>query len=328
MRAICSYVTVWVVCFVIWGCHEGNLPLARITSTEIPNTGIKTHCHSLGDLLDANGVDLRNMETSDLNQIMIGSVVLDDSEMLCIVGDGESGNLYIYLRRKGEDRWNYKVLEKTAGGPLTDISRSKNYIYLVFHLTPSANETVILSNELEFQYEFMGWPLAISDDETIVYHNMMVHFSPFHHAEISIYSPHTGQDRKIFPMEPYQEFRLEHIKRVKAFYDKHNIDLDPESFNANLMGDVAINDDTSALAFVIAYESQYTSYYPDREGEIEPDPEYATEYTEVAYIYRDIKDVEEITYKEVLLSDLKKRYGDIPISEYLQTDRLNEVFTE
>jgi hypothetical protein len=50
------------------------------------------------------------------------------------------------------------------------------------------------------------------------------------------------------------------------------------------------------------------------------------ELTEVVYIYRNVKDSERITYRELLLDDLKKRYADVPISGYLESERLKEIF--
>ena len=50
------------------------------------------------------------------------------------------------------------------------------------------------------------------------------------------------------------------------------------------------------------------------------------ELTEVVYIYRNVKDSERITYRELLLDDLKKRYTDVPTSGYLEPERLKEIF--
>ena len=50
------------------------------------------------------------------------------------------------------------------------------------------------------------------------------------------------------------------------------------------------------------------------------------EYTKVVYIYQNAHIDKGITYKEILLSYLKKRYGDISISEYLEPKLLKEIF--
>jgi len=50
------------------------------------------------------------------------------------------------------------------------------------------------------------------------------------------------------------------------------------------------------------------------------------EYTEVAYIFQNIRKDNAIRYKEVLLSDLTGRYGDIPISKCLEPELLKQMF--
>ena len=56
------------------------------------------------------------------------------------------------------------------------------------------------------------------------------------------------------------------------------------------------------------------------------DTQMGPEFTEVVYIYRDVDLDKEITYREILLSELKERYGDMPLSEYLMPERLGEIF--
>jgi hypothetical protein len=178
-----------------------------------------------------------------------------------------------------------------------------------------------LSNDLKFQDALYGWVLAIFDDEIVVYNNSQVHFAPTYHAEISIYNPDTKKTQMIYPMKPYQKIRLEHIKKVKEAYDKWlkegNPPGDPELFDNYVKSDVAINNSTHSLAFVICYDN----------GEIsEAFPETTPETMDVAYIYQNVNNGKKMTYKEILLRDLKAKYGDIPISEYLQSERLNEIF--
>ncbi len=129
----------------------------------------------------------------------------------------------------------------------------------------------------------------------------------------------------IYPMKPYQKIRLEHIKKVKEAYNKlgkdwlreKNHHLDPELFDNYVKDDVAINNSTHSLAFVICYDN----------GEIsEAFPETTPEAMEVAYIYQNVNNGKKIMYKEVLLSDLKAKYSAVPISEYLQSERLNKIF--
>jgi hypothetical protein len=48
--------------------------------------------------------------------------------------------------------------------------------------------------------------------------------------------------------------------------------------------------------------------------------------TEVVYIYRSVHDSRRIEYREVLLSDLKARFGDIPLRKDLEPAILRQIF--
>ena len=64
---------------------------------------------------------------------------------------------------------------------------------------------------------------------------------------------------------------MEHIRKVNAAYYKlgkdwfrnHNHHMNPELFNNSLKGEVAIDNDTKSLAFVIAYDNK--DYWPEED---------------------------------------------------------------
>ena len=49
-------------------------------------------------------------------------------------------------------------------------------------------------------------------------------------------------------------------------------------------------------------------------------------FTEVVYIYRNVDNQGPIEYKEMLLSDLEARFGDIPIQKLLEPEILAQIF--
>jgi hypothetical protein len=141
---------------------------------------------------------------------------------------------------------------------------------------------------------------------------------------MSIYHPQRGNRIKIYPMKPYQRIRTEHINKVRTIYsDGHwcrtrNHHCDPERFDNYLTGGVEINDATGALAFVVKFDNTIWQR-PTKDGET---PE---EFTEVAYIYRNITQGP-IEYREILLSDLQARFGDIPLRKVLEPAILTQIF--
>jgi len=411
--------------------------LSAIISLLIANVAI---CKTLRSVLSENDIDLKNIDIADVDRNITSYAVLNNPKMFCIAYYLDNylnfleNKLYVNLLEKEQNKWiqnelNVKTLIPDKPyfhpGSIVKVTYSKNYVYLITHKNPSAGYTLILSNELEFQGALYGRLLATFDNGTIVYHNSQVHFAPTHYAEISIYNPLTKVNRKIYPIKPYQKVRLEHIKKVKAAYDKlgedwfrcHNHHMNPELFNNHLIGKVAIDNGTNSLAFTIAYDNKdywseegklklrsfrelqsrfakvgvkeplsdylFISLYEDLMRTkrfwktqdtvlklFEDDPELhrmlqdafkserekgenwrkhfisldsnwenpefwkkisgkiavPPEYTKVVYIYQNAHIDKGITYKEILLSYLKKRYGDIFISEYLEPKLLKEIF--
>lgn len=49
-------------------------------------------------------------------------------------------------------------------------------------------------------------------------------------------------------------------------------------------------------------------------------------YTEVLYIYRQDNKTDKLDYKEILLEEAKRVYGDVPLSKYLESDLLQRIF--
>ncbi|MFC1717846.1 hypothetical protein ACFL6S_29570 [Candidatus Poribacteria bacterium] len=391
--------------------------------------------HSLAAALVENGIDLGGIDTPNIMKAIRSSYILNDPEVFCIAyylddgSDRARGNLYIHLLRKKQNRWVHGEIDFEAlfgkshyvqRNSISGINYSRDYVYLFIFGRPQV--TLVLSDDLEYQYALRGRVLATFDDGRAVYHKSQIRSAPTYYAEMSIYSPRTKRSRKIYPRKPYQRVRLEHTRKVKAAYDRrgkdwfrnHNHHMNPELFNNHVAG-VVVNGDTNSLAFVIAYDNK--DFWSDedilrlrsfrelrrevKEVEIESplpdslfiyldddlgnirrrkrqsavlklfeddrelhkmlqdalgteiqngedwrpyfnsldakweDPEIwkrilymqvGPEFTRVAYIYRNVGSYKEMAYKEILLSELKERYGDIPLAEYLVPERLSEIF--
>jgi hypothetical protein len=50
------------------------------------------------------------------------------------------------------------------------------------------------------------------------------------------------------------------------------------------------------------------------------------EFTEVAYVYRNLTNRLPVEYREMLLSDLRARFGSLPPQRYLEPDLLRRIF--
>jgi hypothetical protein len=180
---------------------------------------------------------------------------------------------------------------------------------------------------LRFVDSVYGWVLACYGDGTVIYYRSQRHFAPTHYAEIYIYDPRTGVDRKIYPVKPYEKERVEHIEKVRAAYErrgmqwfaKNNHHMDPELFNSSLSSKVAIHEKSRSLAFVIAFDNK--EWWEDSPDRAEDSPEFARAVCFLRNVYVD----RPISCKTRPLSDFEDRFGPFTFSKKRE---LPEVLAE
>ncbi|MCI0605316.1 hypothetical protein L0156_20220 [bacterium] len=282
---------------------------------------------TLRDVLKEHGFDY--VPLMDLDLPILGQEISDTEDFFCvgyfIHGADPEIHVVLFDRRKlqwFETKLNLRESEYCFGSnAITGIQYSKNFVHLETHINPSAGCTLIFTKELQFRKALYGWPLAMFDDETVVYHNSEVHFAPTHPAAISLYNPVTKSAREIYPLKPYQRIRLGHIEKMRQLYSdedwcrEKNHHCDPESFDDSI-GDLEINNETDSLIFQAQFSGDY---WKDPEGS-------EVESLAVIYLYRHVRDPDRVEYREILEKDLKNRFGDHPLSEYLQPAILSRIF--
>ena len=130
------------------------------------------------------------------------------------------------------------------------------------HLSPSAECLLVLSFDLQVRTALYGWHLVSFSDGSVVYHRSQIHFAAAHPLEIGLYNRKTGHDYTLYPRKPFQAIRLAEIAKLREFFKSneewcniHNHPCDPEWFDNALDGNVALNEQTDALAFAVDYGS-------------------------------------------------------------------------
>jgi len=392
---------------------------------------------TLTDVLRAHGLPTDGQPLPNLEKAITSYGLFDDQNLFIIAYYLDNGSnllsepLVVDLYDRSLHRWktasigaqNAKTRSVTCLGSVMSVTVSEQNICLDTRLNPSAGCTLVLSRNLDLQAVLYGWYLAFFQNGAIVYHNSQVHFAPTHYAEISVYEPAGNRETKIYPMKPYQPIRASHIVKVRAAYSdedwcrNRNHHCDPELFDNDLVGKVEVNDVTSALAFVVAFDNK--DYWSETERarlegfrelrkRLAQEPLYRglsdllfmdlyadiarikrldaqkkkvlelfeddrelhelltaasaaergngqswraffdgvdsrweqpaiwnrlakkiavpPEYTEVVYIYRHVFEPDKVEWKELLMSDFKEHFGDIPLKECLTTNLLNEIF--
>ncbi|MCI0605856.1 hypothetical protein L0156_22955 [bacterium] len=273
-----------------------------------------------------NGFDYVPLRDLDLS--LLGAEVSNTADVFCVgyFVDGTDPEIHVVLFDRKKLQWfetkvNLRESDYCFGSnAITGIQYSKNFLHLETHINPSAGCTLIFNKKLQFQKALYGWPLAIFDDETVVYHNSEVHFAPTHPATISLYNPVTKSGKEIYPMKPYQAVRLKYIEKMKEVYSdqnwcrEKNHHCDPESFNVSI-GDLEINNKTDSIIFQAHFSGDYWKDPEATKNELIP----------VVYVYRHVRDPQ-IEYREVVEKDLKKWYGHHSLADYLQPEMLSKIF--
>jgi len=238
----------------------------------------------------AGNAPIEGLDPAELDRPITSYAVRDDPGLFVIAYYSDNGGpIRVRLFDKASRRWRSRDLRHDTGS-ITGIHISQNYILLDTHVNPSAGHLLVLTKSLELREALSGWFLAIFEDETVVFHNSLVHFAPTHSAEVSVYDPRTRRQRKIYPLRPYQAVRRAHIERLRAawkqrgeeWFARNNHHMDPERFTNYLRGAVALDNPTRSLAFVAAYDGADLG-----SGDIE-----------VAYVYRNIAAGRDPEYRE------------------------------
>jgi hypothetical protein len=94
-------------------------------------------------------------------------------------------------------------------------------------------------------------------------------------------------------------------RKIPSFGNYH---CNPELFNNSLKGSVVISDAGDALAFAAVFNDE------------------TKENPEMIYVFRNVSDAKKIEYREFLARDLAARFGDRPLSDYLQPQYLSDLF--
>jgi hypothetical protein len=135
------------------------------------------------------------------------------------------------------------------------------YLRAGCHINPSAEQLFIFSKDLKLVRELYGWELLALPNGSIAYHHSQVHFAPTHSAEISVFNPATGTEKQIYPPKPYQPVRSAFIQRMnelykqrgEAWFREHNHHMDPEQFDARVVGSVTLDVATQSIVFAVQY---------------------------------------------------------------------------
>lgn len=317
----------------------GVLLLATIL---IDGRGARPADDTLKQALEAKHLPMDAAKLANLEKTITSWAALDDANQYVIgyyLDDGTGGlNPPLFVDRYDRKRSEWKSaslpdahaktaeLDDICYGSVLSIAASAGRYFIETHINPSAGCVLVLSEELKPQTSLYGWLLGRLGEDGAIYHRSEVHFAPVHPAEIAYYDLRTKRDVTIFPRKPASAIRRARTTQLAEFYkanpewcNKNDDPCDPEEFDSNLEGQLAINEAEAAVAFLISYEQiQF----------VQGDVQKPSGPTDVLYVYRRVNDEAKMEYREMRLEDAQTKFGTVKPQDLVQPEILQKIFAD
>lgn len=298
---------------------EGKTLREVLTGEQLPADAEKLH--NL-DKRITSGAELR-----DASQFVIAYYLHNSSELL-------NPPLFIDLYDRRTGQWRSGSIESATAhwrdmdvdclGSVWGIKASSDLLFLDTNINPSAGCVLILSHGLQLRSSLCGWLLGQLGPDLLIYRRSEVHFAPVHPAEIALYDFRSKRDETIFPPQTPTAIRQARTAQLREFYKtnpewcrKNNDRCDPEEFDSDVQTPIATSDGESSMAFLVSYEQiQFV------QGNVQK----PSGPKEVLYLYRRLDVPKKMEFLEMLWSDAKAQFGDIPLQNLLQLGTLEKIF--
>jgi hypothetical protein len=312
-----------------------NLSLIALMSFWSAATWAQGEGKTLRRVLASENVPADSQHLPNLDKIITSGAELNDADQFVIAyyvkdSASEALNPPIFVDRydRHSAKWQSTLLrEATADwegqkvdclGSVLRILSFADSLALETHLSPSAGCALPLTRDLKIEGSVCGWILGRFQDGTIVYQRSEVHFAAAHPVEIAAYNPRARKDLAIFPKKPFQDVRQKLIAELDNFSKSHqdycrerNDPCDPEFFDSTIVGNLVTDDRQFAVAFEISYQQM---------------PEKPSGPSDVVYVYRHVDDEAKMEYREMLMDDLRTRYGQASLEKFVVPEMLDKIF--
>lgn len=301
---------------------------------------------TLRETLRAKNLPIDAGTLKNLEKDIAGGAEFDDSNQFVtayyLAGESDAVDSPLYVDRfdRGSGKWQEGKLESADSkeadrvdgpclGSVMEIQEFGDYLLLDTHINPSAGCMLVLGRNLRLRASLYGWFLAGLPPSRVLYRRSEIHFAAVHPLEIAVYDLANGKDSTIFPQTADSPIRADLTKRLNAFFAahqdwcrEHNHPCDSKQVDSELQGDIAVNPQQDALAFVVSYETQV--FQP---GELQA----PSGPNAVLYVYRHVSDEAHREFREIKLSGSSSGedadYSAAGLKKYLTPERLDEIFS-
>ena len=278
---------------------------------------------TLGDVLRAANVPMRQFTAPELSGAITSyAISKDDPFLLAYYTDDGSGYLraplhVIRYRRAAHNlrRADLRDMNAFSHGtiPMDDFGsavRIREYhdtIYIETNLTPSAGYLIVHSSGLSFQTVLPDSLLGFLGADYAILLRGEIHFMSVHPMHIEVFDLKQKRLAEVYPYTndtQRSEFsRLIEPHIVQDWCREHNAQCDPENFDTDLTGELALNE----AAKVFGFEAEFDAAgFGDAAQKQVP-------MRTVAYIFRERGGTWE--HREFQPSELRSLFGVMSIQE-------------
>ncbi len=220
-----------------------------------------------------------------------------------------------------DERWSHANC-----GSILGLWCAKDFYYVVTHLNPSCNPTLVASIEFKPLEVIAGDPIALFADGSTIFYKCEVHFAPVHPLELVLYDPRTKEQRPLYPTKssgPVRRAHIEELRKVFAslgddWFRNHNRPRLPEVFSEGMPTDPSLSLDEDAIAFQAVY------YGSDLDPATPGDHSDKNVY--VICIFRQLHMSKRTEYREFRTEDLKKLVSFDKVEELVSRENLDRIF--
>jgi hypothetical protein len=202
--------------------------------------------------------------------------------------------------------------------PVLTIGEQHGVIHIETHVTPSAVCLLLLSPQLTLRTTLYGGLLGMVGADYAIVQRNEIHFAAVHPMRIAVYDLRSGRPTEVYP--PAQDaYRQQFSQALQSHMPSQdwcrteNTPCDPRNFDADVMGEVAVNESVNVFGFVARFEAE--GFGQEAARQVQP--------LEVAYIYRHCDDRWE--HREFLPARLMDLFGVETVGE-LVTRKPHAVF--
>jgi hypothetical protein len=144
-------------------------------------------------------------------------------------------------------------------GSVLDVRERDGTIYVGTHINPSAGCLFVLTPELEWKAVLPGWLLGVVGGDYAIWRRNEIHFMSVHPMHIEVFDLKRNRVTGIYP-DPGDTQRHQFSSLIKPrismkWCAEHNAQCDPENFNTDLNGEVAVNDAARIFGFEASFDA-------------------------------------------------------------------------